>query len=361
MIRSLAMAAALSASAALPACYSGVINSPPSNVEIVPVTQPIERGKPALFRASATDPDNDDLTFQWSMFPNGCDDQSGPPAGVGSGATVLMTLTTNDNDLACVCATASDPHGATAQGCIPVTVGNQPPTANITVQQPTQNRAGNYDLYSAFRLSAAGSVDPDDDVLTRTWGFEPPAFFTAATLADCAPAAPFDLVRCFGPVTEPGMYKVSLIVNDGRSDSPRADVTLVVDPDGPPCIIETSPEDPTAALIWDPAADKSFTVLNVRDDGDPYPAVDPPPRGGARFSWSLRRSSDAFQPIQGFQSLPSVTIPRGSFITGDRVQVRVEVSDRLPAHDVAGCGDLDICSPHAAGCVQRITWTVDYR
>lgn len=353
--------AALGVLGVVPCCYSGPINSPPTQPEII-VPSSISRGQPSTFSANASDPDNDRLSLQWSSGPGPCDPANPPAGNTADAASYMITLVTDSAGAACVCVVARDPYNATASYCRTVMVINHAPIAQITVQQPAAEVTGDYPLYSTFRLSGAASSDPDGDPLTYTWTLpDMPSNYMGNKLTDCLPAtSPAHLVECLGPTNEPGNYKVDLVVNDGTQDSQAYEVTLIVDPDQPPCITQTSPADPSAPLVWDPTLPKTFEVDNVTDDGSPYPSADPP-NGALTFSWSLRQSGDtAWEPIDGYDMLASVTIPGGRFEIGETVEVRVEVNDgtQQAATNLMNCGDTDICPPV---CSQRVTWTVDYQ
>jgi hypothetical protein len=347
---------------AISGCYSDPINSRPDQPEII-VPPNLPRNLPSTFTALASDPDGDRLSFEWTSGPGMCDSTTRPVSNINYSTSYKIMLTPDPTGKACVWLVVTDPYGASNFVPKTVMVNNGRPSARITVQQPDRDNFGHYDLFSTFRLSAGDSSDPDGDSLTRRWKLFFPDNYSGDGLRPClgAPADAADLVQCLGPVAEPGMYEVELVVNDGNDDSTPVRVPLVVNDDAPPCITQTAPQDPMALLVWDPARDKSFEVQNVKDDGDPYPApiVDVPPRGTATFNWSLRRNSGAWQALDGYDRLASVTIAGGNFLIGDRVQVRVEVSDRIVAHKRLGCDDkMDLCP---AACPLRVTWTVDYR
>ena len=349
--------AVLFAMGGLTNCYLDPINTPPQVMIVVPVL--IKRSQENTFTATVIDP-GDRVSYDWTSGPGPCplDD---PLAVHDYNPSYRVRLLGDANGVACVTVKATDPHGATGTDAKTLIIENHTPVARIVVQQPGRNALGEYPLYSTLRLSAATSADPDGDPLSRTWALTSAPDASTATLYPCSPDPTADLARCLGPILLPGLYQVDLVVSDGIADSPPERVALIVSPDAPPCIAQTDPEDPGARLVWDPAVGKSFTVVRVDDDGDPYPPPPPeesPPRGAATFAWSVRRNDDSWQTIAGFEALNQVTIPGGSFISGDHVAVRVEVKDRLRAHDLTTCGDQDLCPVE---CPRRTTWTIDYQ
>ena len=355
------------AACAMASCYADPINSPPVDVNI-DVPAAIRRGQESTFTTSAHDPDGDRLTYTWSSAPGPCDVTTPAPGIPGFDPTYRVALAADANGEVCVTLTVADAHGATVSAPPQtVTIENHPPVAQIVVQQPSLNPRGEYDLYSSLRLSGGSSYDPDGDPVIPSWDLvsaPPMSPSSSVKLLPCAPQgsdqpdAPLNLAICFGPVVIPGLYQIQLIASDPLVSGTPARVALTVSADRPPCITETTPPNPVARLVWDPAVSKTFTVLHVDDDGDAFPSPGLPPFGSASFAWSLRRNTEAWQAIAGFETLSEVTIPGGNYASGDQVAVRVEVGDRVAAHDLLSCGDADICP---VDCPQRVTWTVDYQ
>jgi hypothetical protein len=334
---------------------------------------PLNRGQPTTFTANTSDPDGDRMSLTWFAAPGPCDPSALPTTPGKMGDSFMTTPMTDAAGMMCVAVVAIDRYGARSDvGSKTVMVTNAVPVARITVLLPTgMATPGGYDLYSAFRLSAADSIDTDGDPLTFQWMLMsgPPSSQRGLRLVDCLPAtSPPNLVECLDPITVPGPYVVQLIANDGHADSAPVTAQLQVNEDREPCLARVSPADPAAPIDWDPTADKTFEVQKVTDDGSPYPSA-APPNGAPRFSWSLRRRTDtattatAWEPIAGV-GLASVTIPGGRFTIGDIIDVRVEVRDNaagINVHgidDLAACGDIGICP---STCPERDTWTINYR
>jgi hypothetical protein len=333
--------------------YTAPINSPPE-VNIITPTN-VVRGQPAKFFADARDPDGDPLTIEWSLSPGACPGPAEPklrPPTTGVENTFTVTPADEMAATYCVWVRVTDKYGASALRNVTVTAVNRRPEAAMEIQQPPRNLAGTYDLYSTIRISAAPSSDQDGDQLTRQWTLRrfPPA--SQAMLTSCSPTSPEDLAKCFF-ADVPGSYEVELVVNDTIDSSEPAREILTVDPDKLPCIGTIPPP----KLVLDPTVPRDFRVLEVRDDGDPFPYT---PASQLTFFWSVRRGTDPWQMIPGHALLNVVRIEAQTFTVGELVSLRVEVQDRQRVVVDGGCGDRDTC-PSTGDCPQRVTWNLEYR
>ena len=147
--------------------------------------------------AASGDPDGDPLTYAWN-FGDGTS---------GSGAVVRRSYSTPGNYTATL--TVADARGAAASATAAVTVRpiNQRPTA--IVGGPYSGEAG-----VAVAFSGAGSTDPDKDPLTHTWSFGDGGAGSGATLSHGFAA--------------PGIYTVTLTVNDGRGGTHSASAQAAI-------------------------------------------------------------------------------------------------------------------------------------
>jgi hypothetical protein len=246
--------------------------------------------------------------------------------------------------------------------------------AVLTVLEPTtKTRSGKFKLYSIFHLSAAMSHDPDGDAIQSpqfTLESFPQDFqFPQHVLPDdpppgfvkCPNATPNPFVVCLDVGARSGLYKVQLTVSDG----PMGNGTLMnttdqpwleVDDDYPPCVKKTDPPTITSPLVLDPAAAKTFTVVQILDDGSPLPT---PPFGAnapPTFQWTLRRNGGAPTPVVGYERQSALTLPAGTYASGDVVDVSVTISDGVAVHP------QPLCDPGCpADCPQSAKWTVMYR
>jgi hypothetical protein len=353
----------------VPGCllYTGPVNTAPE-VEILTPMGPFARCQMVKVVAQASDADGDKLTLEWSTSPGPCpqppERAARPPTIFQSPAdnpSFTLTLPPDMASTVCVWVKVTDGPGASKTKAIAISDENRPPTALIEVLSPTTKASsGRYELYSSFRISSARSSDPDhgDMIAARHWTLEgmPQNATPSPKLVPCSLTSPVDLVMCLDARGVPGDYIVQLIVNDGTTDSTPQRLTLTVDNDHPACINDTAPPLGINPVVQDPAEAKTFTVKSVLDDGAPYPT---PPDGTHRapdFSWQLRRNAGPWQPIVGFEGLPELTLPAGSFASGDLVDVSVAISDGLATHLQPACNPG--CP---AGCPQTATWTVEYR
>jgi hypothetical protein len=339
------------------ACYLGRINNKPT-VQIHVPGEHFARGQTVEVTATGKDPDNDSVHWAWYVIPGPCAATLDPTALPSSRQQLMFDFVVPlDASTSCVWVMVTDVDGASDTASATISTVNRPPTAVISVSKPSgTNQFGRYDLYSRFDLSSVGSSDADGDaIVKRTWtpSFPP----TAGALVPCSTTPPADQEVCFDAGNVPGDYVVSLVLNDGTDDSAPAQVRLTVDPDHPPCISDTDPLLIASPIVVDPAADETFKVQGVLDDGSPYPApTDGRPYVPISFAWSMRRNGGAWVDLTGFDQLNKATLAGGSSLSGDVVDVRVTVSDGVAFHPTASC---DAMCP--TGCPTTATWTVRYR
>lgn len=268
----------------------------------------------------------------------------------------------------CVWAVARDIYGAASVDTLSATPINHPPVAKLDVVSPTQ--APPYPFLSQFRLSGMGSTDAEMDPLTFGWKMLRQPAGSQAQLGPCADAATNTRLHCLASDL-PGDYVAELAVNDG-TDTTKASVTLTVLEDKLPCIVRTSPDFGAGAAVHTlggdgdmAVAEDVFSVLQVDDDLDPWPSL----QSQLRFRWSVARN-DTPLTSQGTDG-PSLHLPTNAFRIGDTARVRVEIADRDNGPEIdralLACPD-DVCAAGTdrayaghAGCLLRVTWTVEYR
>jgi hypothetical protein len=330
------------------------------------------------FAAGASDPDEGDqarLSVSWAI-------KSAPADGGVLGLCADDTdpfkqcLTANDVGTYVVAATVSDAvdggaDGASASSTESVTVvvaPGPPPVAEISVESFTpslKSDDGQYALGASFRLSSITShradgsagVKPHWIKLRTPDGAETNLRdATSFSAYSCGPAAP-DSILCF-TADKPGTYHVELAVDDGLATSAIVGRDFVVAPDQPPCIGQLSfvpPKNPDTII---PLQDIQISVLEVKDDRDPFP-------GFNAIAWFREEpSGNGGAPTFVFRGDFGTFPLRDEGRSGDVVKVRLEVHDRdLDASNQGfiACGGAPTCSlPNLffRSCVQRMTFNV---
>jgi hypothetical protein len=347
--------------AAAAGCYTSPINRPPAITIIDPGT--ILRGTVARFQADVSDPDGDAVSVTWELADvEHCTPDTRPASPnyqplpgldqLDFGVADRMTLRPF-----CVWAFATDARGAVRAAYLLVNPQNQVPTVEIDVVQPTV--ALSYPLFTDFRLSPGNSIDPEDEPLDFSWSLQKPTG-SIATLGPCADGLPRE--QCFTADVS-GPYVVSLKVTDPEGAPNSKDLTLVVDKDRPPCLLDAlpslmsptlihgsnDPTDPSATPNIDGGVAPEFTILKVDDDGAPLPKNS---HGSAQFRWSVAKNDEAFVPSAN--TSPSFKLTTPLLHIGDTARVRVDVLDGVNL--LTGC-DSDKCASSLA-CIQRFTWTI---
>ncbi len=340
--------------------YTDSINVAPT----VTITAPdaILRGQPAMFQAVARDANQaaDTLAYAWGTGDGACPDEA-KAAGkiVATTGPAFAVTPTQANATFCVWVFVTDSDGARAFATSPLASRNLPPTPMIQLVSPVAGTT--YELYSQFRVSAAGSRGLDS--LSYRWGVTRPDG-TILVPSTCADPTDAQSEICFAAGV-PGTFRVDLWAKDSIEESQQpATTVLTVEPDRPPCIRATTPDFVLPQIIQNPLEDLAFQVLHVDDDGDPIPAPDGQAASGSHFVWSWREgTSGTFQRAAGFRGA-TFSFRGKTFRTGDLVQLRAEYQDRVrPERDLESCRSHDVgrCeSKPASGCYQWVTWTVQY-
>ncbi|XOF34682.1 MAG: PKD domain-containing protein [Candidatus Electrothrix sp. YB6] len=162
-------------------------------------------GETVCFDGSgSSDPDNDSLTFHWTLTAQPADSSATLDAPTAEKpcittdlpGTYQVSLVVNDG--------TDDSPADTAQAV--VRIANQVPVADAGPDQTAV--AG-----ETVCFDGSNSTDPDNDELTYTWDLTAWPAGSAAELDD--PTAEISCIIA----DLPGTYQVSLIVNDGTEDS----------------------------------------------------------------------------------------------------------------------------------------------
>jgi hypothetical protein len=342
--------------------FTDPINMPPT-VKLVMDPAQIWHGQPAAFQANVSDPNGDTVTLDWAYVSGPCSDDAVPgPALRARGQSNYAVPGSETAMPFCVWVFATDSHGATAAPAhSQVDPLDHAPVAAISVVRPNPVPPV-FPLYSTLEFSGAGSTDADaTDLPNLMYHFglvgQPPGSQASVVpcLIDTDPK-----FTCLTP-DKPGDYQVQLVVNDGQAQMNSVTKTVTVAPDALPCLGSTMPvisASPIVRLSNDPDVMFSVTVV---DDVDPFPAG---PLGVAHFSWFLGHGTDPVEYLG--RDFASYSVPAGAFVIGDNARVRVEIRDDQNQDKIAAallsCGDEPRCAAvPGSGCLQRMTWTVEYR
>jgi hypothetical protein len=348
---------------AAPACllYTDRINGPPTvTIESVGEVHP---GDHVVFKARASDPDGDPLTFVWSRIDKACpasaDDWA--RAQVSTGDSLEMVP---GHDAFCLHLVAHDSSGArTAAEPYRGEPTNRSPDVFVDVAEPTP-AAASYPLFSFFRLSAARTIDRDGDQMTYGWEVRDGS--GAPVVSEPCPGSASDMMCCFRAET-PGTLVATATAKDGLGGTGRGSASLTIAEDQPPCIEVTDPTVDTPAVVLavtDPP--RRFEVRLVRDDGHPFPPV---ASRSTSFTWSTARETGPWTRLLGYEAA-TLDVGAARFDDarpGSVFRVRVEARDPLrdPAHDPAAQRELEGCvaadqrvCEQPPRCVRWVGWKV---
>ena len=206
----------------------GKIDSSPDIVIVTAVNNPpisnagtdlnVNRGKSVQLNGSgSSDPDGDALTYLWTIT-------SRP---TGSNATITGQDTVSSSFIPDVVGTfeislvVGDGRVNSSPDTVIVVAVNNPPVAN----------AGNHrniTIGKSVQLNGSGSSDPNGDALTYLWTF---------TSRPSGSNAALNVANTVNPTFTPdlgGTYGISLVVNDGQTDSLIDTVTMTAVVNSPP-------------------------------------------------------------------------------------------------------------------------------
>jgi len=395
----LAFTAALGLSGCL--LFTDPINKAPV-VTIVQVTDPVFRGSPAEFTASVTD-DKDSqasLSLEWAEF----DSQLPNCKWVTPDTWALHYKSTNQDSFGpyeftadssakvCVCARTTDHNGATGIGCSnAITPTNSKPVATIVDVSGVASGQPR-PLCSQVHLSAENPNLPTGDQLQFNWTLQYTGSDSrgkSVQLSSCAGvvAAKDAQHRCFN-AAGPGDYAVTLLITDSTTSltSDLANFDVPVSVDTPPCLQRTDPDVYAQRILLSRSADlggtyqsRTFRVLSVADDCEPYPLPAGSTGTPSQFVWSVLDNTQA-SPAWTYQTntSDSFTVSQSLFPNvrpGDTIELRVEVRDTVVQQKLKVSGglsqactsDIDICCGGVACgttndlCVRWTTWTVQFQ
>jgi hypothetical protein len=200
-------------------CYTGPINMRPT-VSIHAPPDPIFRGLPLTYTATASDPDGDTVTLEWvetaGACPSGFDQPSAWPTTGWTPGDRLVVQGKDSESPFCVWVEARDPYGAATVDAHTGDPQDRAPVAVLELAMPPN--APSYPAHTMFVLSAEKSTDPDPgDVIQFKWMLKS-APTPNPQFGPCAPPST-DAVRCL-TADAGGDYQVELrVVDDSMKES----------------------------------------------------------------------------------------------------------------------------------------------
>ncbi len=162
-----------------------------------------------LTGAASTDPDNDTLTYAWSVIAR----PQGSTAQVINANQVTASFIPDRFGSYTIQLSVSDGKGGSHADTMQVVTQNRPPTANAG---PDQSVA----LGTNVTLNGSGSSDLDGQPLTYAWSLKQAPVGSSAALSGPTTAMPKILID------KAGTYRVELVVNDGLTNSTADEVVI---------------------------------------------------------------------------------------------------------------------------------------
>jgi hypothetical protein len=394
--RSLRASCAFIAALGLSGCllFTDPINKAPT-VTIYQVTDSVVRGIPAEFTATPDD-DKDSrssLELEWAEFNSPdlakCDWITPATWGSRYKSTKLdsfetYTLTAESPGRICVCARTTDHNGAQGIGCISKAISPAPLAKIVDVSGDPSGKKR--PLCSPMHLVAEGPIFLEGDHFD--WSIKHTGGDVSAKQPQLAPCTGIEANkdaqhRCFYAGSQ-GTYTVTLTITDASSvKSVPATFEIPVDMDKPPCLQRTDPDVHAQRILLSRGTDlggtyesRTFKVLSVADDCEPYPLPAGSTNEPTQFVWSVLDSTQASATwVYQTNTSDSFTISQAQFPNarpGDTIRVRVEVRDTAvqkiyqSGGSVCAQDTVDICCGSAAcgtpnDCVRWTSWTVQFQ
>lgn len=337
--------------------YLHDVNQRPA-IEIVRrTTTAIERGAPVELEAQVQDPDSNEVTLQWRAYACGattalCDDVPFAEATLETFRPTVPSRTAGAEPVQHVRITldASDEHGARAQ--LPQVLELDVVNATPSVMLQKVGTAAVLGHPVELRALRQDADDPATSV-TLTWQLFGPAGSARPALRPVPSGDPAVEAQEFTPDVV-GAWTLMVTARDPAGAVGTGQLAFVISPDRPPCLVALAPS-AAAPLVLDQL--RRFAVVVVDDDLDPFPAEG----SGARFAWSLLAPSrGAGRAALGGPSDHAVELDPATFVPGELLELRVEVSDQVARTLPCADGDAS-CSIGSDGCDQRRTWRMEVR
>ena len=231
------------------------VNDPPT-ADAGPDQAVAKNDTVTLDGSGSSDPENDDLTYSWSL--------TSVPGG--SGAVLSSTTAESPTFVADLEGdyvaelVVNDGTSDSAADSVTITTSNTAPTADAG---PDQSVAKN----DTVTLDGSGSSDPDGDGLTYSWTLTSVPSGSGAALSDPAAVGPTFVADVDGD------YVAELIVNDGTEDSGADTVTITATNTAPVA------DDQSVTTGEDTPVDITLTGSDADGDDLTFSVVDGPTDG----------------------------------------------------------------------------------
>jgi len=374
--------------------YVGGINHAPAGEIEVETLEP-KQGDWVTLRAGVTDPDGDDIRYEWEVAvtpihgkpytrklsdEQSTDDGFLVPIGEGLSRVKLHVV---DRGTHGVLLHARDGQGAYRDLTASFEVANQAPTIAVLLDiEPEYKLTDRYPdtgfadtkvrnpahAHYLLRLREEDTVDYEDDLRCGNDGtikyevLQPDQSLVNGQVVACKKGELIDRYRFrLDPtkVTAPVTAKIKVTVDDGNGATAEQIVSVDLVPNRPACIKGmdgTSPKpDHTVPVTHEEGM--RFEVTWPDDDVDE----------GYHYSWLVRDAGAAsFEPVQ--QASGAVfDMPAWYRMPGDDMELRVVIADKVmnDAKGQPGCSeDTVLCQDPAADlpaeCYQWVTWHVEF-
>jgi hypothetical protein len=185
---------------------------------IVTVTTPltVNEGSQVTLSGSATDPDNDNLSYAWG-------ETSGPRVKLASYSDTTTTFTApiiypDTNKVLVFLLTADDGHGGRSSATVTVNVVSTHHTPTVVCQDMTVSEKSEVTLSSTI-------TNPDNDVLSYAWKQTSGQPVTLSSTTDASPTFTSPAYNAAG-----NELKFQLDVTDGLLDVQSCQMTVTVNP-----------------------------------------------------------------------------------------------------------------------------------
>jgi hypothetical protein len=328
---------------------------------------PYGMGEPITLSADKSTDDGDAVSLRVNWQARSCNEDGQecsivPVSAPGTGIVGAARVTPDRKGVLEVLLTVTDGPGASETVDLRIPIVNRQPTLVTQVRGITDPGASGGHVLGLPVTIAAVSNDPDGDPIELSWEAFPP--LGGGSNPDNVIFRPFNSTglayELIGDVA--GVWEVHVTADDGLGGTTVSEETILLAPDGPPCIASTEPGTTGEETVFLDER-RRFAVLSVTDALDAYPPLleAHPLAGKTAFTWSLRSPATGGEMVKlAGSDVPEHILDPASHAPGDHLELRVEVADRV-ARTVPCDPDAPTCSIANDGCLQRLTWEVEVR